>query len=278
MKYITRKSLLYKTGVEYGDYTINHIEGCSHGCNYPCYAMLLSKRFGRVKNYNEWLEPKLVSNSIELLQKELPRLKKDIESVHLCFMSDPFMYGYPEISDMSLDIIKLINSFGIKVTTLTKGQYPADLLKFGNHPDNEYGISFVSNNTEFLNKYEPYSLNWDQRIEQLQKISKSGAKTWVSMEPYPTPNIVTQNLTELLKIVSFTNKIIFGRLNYNGLISQFENYKEFYNDCCQIVSDFCQSNRIEYHIKEGTYCVPCPVRVSILNSYKKSFINSRYGN
>ena len=41
--YIQRKSLIYKTGVEYGDYTINHIQGCSHGCKYPCYAFLLKK-------------------------------------------------------------------------------------------------------------------------------------------------------------------------------------------------------------------------------------------
>ena len=44
MESIKRKSLLYKTGVEYGDYTINIAEGCSHGCKYPCYAMLMAKR------------------------------------------------------------------------------------------------------------------------------------------------------------------------------------------------------------------------------------------
>ena len=32
---ITRKSLLYKTGVEYGNWTINHVEGCMHGCKFP---------------------------------------------------------------------------------------------------------------------------------------------------------------------------------------------------------------------------------------------------
>ena len=25
----SRKTLIYKTGVEYGDYTINHVQGCS---------------------------------------------------------------------------------------------------------------------------------------------------------------------------------------------------------------------------------------------------------
>ena len=88
MKTIERKSLLYKTGVEYGDYTINHVQGCAHGCMFPCYAFNMAKRFGNVKSYQEWLEPKLVNNAIELLDKELPRLKDKIKSVQLCFTTD----------------------------------------------------------------------------------------------------------------------------------------------------------------------------------------------
>ena len=45
--YIKRKTMLYKTNVEYGDYTMNHVLGCAHGCLYPCYAFLLKKRFGK---------------------------------------------------------------------------------------------------------------------------------------------------------------------------------------------------------------------------------------
>ena len=33
--YIQRKTMLYETGVEYGDYTMNHVLGCAHGCLYP---------------------------------------------------------------------------------------------------------------------------------------------------------------------------------------------------------------------------------------------------
>ena len=29
---IQRKTLLYKSEVEYADFCLNHIEGCSHGC------------------------------------------------------------------------------------------------------------------------------------------------------------------------------------------------------------------------------------------------------
>ena len=54
-KYIQRKSLIYKTAVEYGDYTINHVFGCAHGCKYPCYAFLMAKRFGKVELYENGL-------------------------------------------------------------------------------------------------------------------------------------------------------------------------------------------------------------------------------
>ena len=53
-KYISRKTLIYKTDVEYGDYTMNHVLGCSHGCKYPCYAYLQKKRFGNVTSYEDW--------------------------------------------------------------------------------------------------------------------------------------------------------------------------------------------------------------------------------
>ena len=89
---ILRKTLLYKTGVEYGDYSLNHVLGCSHGCKYPCYAMLMAKRFGKVKNYDEWINPKIVINSLELLEREIIKYKKDIKFVHLCFTTDPFIF------------------------------------------------------------------------------------------------------------------------------------------------------------------------------------------
>ena len=77
MKKITRKQLLYKTNVEYGDYAINHVLGCAHGCKYPCYAFMRAKRFGQVKDYEDWIKPKLVENAVDLLIKELPKKQKD---------------------------------------------------------------------------------------------------------------------------------------------------------------------------------------------------------
>lgn len=267
MKKINRKSLLYKSGVEYGDYTINHVVGCSHGCKFPCYAFMLSRRFGRIKSYEEWIKPRIVANSLEILDKEIPKLKGKINFVHLSFMTDPFMMGYPKVVKLSLDIIKKLNKNGIKVTTLTKGLYPDELLDKTNYGmDNEYGITLVSLDENFKKKYEPYSSDYKDRIESLKKLHNAGLKTWVSIEPYPTPNIVNQDLREILNEIAFVDKIVFGKLNYNKNVSEYLWHKEFYNYCSDVVIKFCEQHGIAYHIKDGTVTENTPY---IVDGYKK---------
>lgn len=247
---IKRSSLLYKTGVEYGDYTINHIQGCAHGCKYPCYAMSMAKRFGKAKTYEEWCEPKLAENALEILDIEIPKLKDKIESVHLCFTSDPFMYGYDEVADMSIAIIKKLNAAGIKCTVLTKGILPLALAELS--PKNEYGITLVSLDEDFRKEMEPNTAPFEERIQALKALHDAGCKTWVSMEPYPTPNFIEQDLNAILEAVSFCDKIIFGRLNYNKKVSEYKGYKEFFNNCAQAVIEYCENNNKQYHIKDGT--------------------------
>lgn len=250
MKTIIRKSMLYQTGVEYGDYTMNHVQGCAHGCKYPCYAYLMKKRFGQIKTYEEWLEPKLVSNTLELLDKEIPRLKEKIQSVQLCFTTDPFMYGYDEVKNMSIAAIKKLNDAGIKCTTLTKGISPIELADLSN--ENEYGITLISLDEEYRKKMEPGAAPYDKRLTALQKLHDAGCKTWVSIEPYPTPNMIEQNLDQILGAVSFTDRIIFGRTNYSKVANAYEGHKHFYNECAKTVTTFCERNGIAYHIKSKT--------------------------
>ncbi|MBQ6757823.1 MAG: radical SAM protein [Selenomonadaceae bacterium] len=243
MKTITRKTMLYKTGVEYGDYTMNHVLGCAHGCKYPCYAFMIKKRFGEVQDYADWCEPKLVSNTLDLLDAEIPKLKGKIKSVHLCFSTDPFMKGYPEVGQMSLAAIRKLNDAGIKCTVLTKGVLPIELADLS--PENEYGISLVAFNQEFRERYEPNAARYYPRVNALLDLHRLGCKTWVSMEPYPTTNIIEQNIYDVLWQVNFVNKIVFGRWNYS---KEAAGYKEFYNRQAAIVKKL----GIECIIKRGT--------------------------
>lgn len=253
LKTINRKSLLYKSDVEYADYCINHAEGCSHGCKFPCYAMMMKKRCGIINTYEEWLQPKIVANALELLEKEIPKLKHKIKTVHLCFTTDPFMYKQKEICDLTLKIIERLNKDNIKCTVLTKGIYPKELVKKDIYSDNnEYGITLVSLADSFKYSYEPGTAPYLKRIEALKTLHDNGLKTWISMEPYPTPNLVKQDLLKVLESVKFVDKIIFGKLNYNVKITAYQDNVAFYNDCADKVIKFCDKNKIDYHIKYGT--------------------------
>lgn len=248
--FIERKTMLYETEVEYGDYTMNHVLGCAHGCQFPCYAFLQKKRFGQVHSYEEWLEPYLVSNTLELLDAEIPRLKDKISTVQLCFTTDPFMYGYDEIEQMSLAAIRKLNEARIKCTVLTKGILPIALKDMP--VANEYGITLVSLNEEYRKKMEPNAAPYKERLAALKALHEAGCKTWVSIEPYPTPNLISQDLATLLEAVSFTDRIIFGRHNYSTEVSKYTEHKKFYNEKAQEVIDFCIEKKIAYHIKEKT--------------------------
>ena len=242
--------MLYKTGVEYGDYTINHVQGCAHGCKYPCYAMMMAKRFGKVKTYEDWCEPKLAGNALEILDKEIPRYKDRIKSVQLCFTTDPFMYGYDEVGQMSIQIIKKLNANGIKCSVLTKGILPFELVELSNK--NEYGITLVSLNEEFRKEMEPNTAIFSDRINALKKLHDAGCYTWVSIEPYPTPNIIDQDLALILDTIGFVDKIIFGRMHYNKKVTAYKDHEAFFNTCAMQVIEFCKAHNIAYHIKKGT--------------------------
>lgn len=248
--YIERKSMLYVTGVEYGDYTMNHILGCAHGCKYPCYAFLQKKRFGQILSYEDWLEPYLVSNTLDILNREIPRLKDKITSVQLCFTTDPFMYGYDEIEQMTIAAIKILNDAGIKCTVLTKGLLPLELAKLSN--TNEYGVTLISLDENYRKNTEPGAAPYEERLAALRALHDAGCNTWVSIEPYPTPNLIEQDLNSILEKVNFADKIIFGRTNYSKEISAFTKHRDFYNKQAELVINFCQQHDIHYHIKNGT--------------------------
>jgi DNA repair photolyase len=160
------------------------------------------------------------------------------------------MYGYDDIKQMTLAAIKKLNDAGIKCTVLTKGLLPTELAEYSK--DNEYGITLVSLDEGYRERIEPGAAPYVQRLASLRVLHESGFKTWVSIEPYPTPNIITQDINKILEAVSFTDKLIFGRTNYSKEISAYALHRAFYNEQAEKVINFCKKNHIQFHIKDGT--------------------------
>lgn len=245
MQTIRRKTLLYKSRISEVGHCVTHALGCSHGCRYPCHAFLIAQRHGRVPSYEAWRVPKLVENAPELLERDLKRFAGKLDFVSFSLATDPFMQGYPEVGAMTLRLIERINAAGIPCRILTKGLLPAELADARFHPGNEYGISLVSLNERFREQWEPGATPYAQRIAALKALHDAGRATWVHMEPYPTPNLVQQDVRDVLEAVSFTDDINFGRLNYNPLARQCVFPDRFYKTAGDTVRAFCAEHGIE---------------------------------
>ncbi|HWR11282.1 MAG TPA: radical SAM protein [Rectinemataceae bacterium] len=243
MESIARKTLLYKSGL--GFFCVNPVQGCSHGCRYPCYAYMMARSYGRAKTYAEWCAPKLVSNAAEVLEKELDRKRALPDIVNFSLTTDPFMVGYPEVAEMSMRLIALINSRGIPCSILSKGILPRELADRERFPaENIYGISLISLDEGFRRRWEPGAAPYADRIRALRILHDGGRRTLVHMEPYPTPNFIEQDLGEILKAIGFADSVYFGGWNYNAEARGYPRYREFYQERTKIVRDFCAARGI----------------------------------
>ncbi len=244
MDTITRKTMLYKTQVPGLDYAMNPVQGCSHGCRYPCYAYLMAMRFGKVHSYAEWVRPVIVENTLDLIKKEIKKWQSKIHCVHFCFSTDPFMYQQPEIQALTLESIRLINAAEIPCSILTKGILPSDLKNLDQR--NRYGISLVSLDEDFRKRWEPGAAPYVDRIRALKELHQHGAMTWVHMEPYPTPNLITQDIDGILNAIDFVDHIDFSGLNYNPIVQKYPDPSGFYSSMKSHVIHFCKEHHIQF--------------------------------
>ncbi len=223
---------------------MNPVLGCGHGCKYPCYAWLMAVRFGKVKSFEQWTQPAIVSNALPVIESELKKWSWKIHRVQLCLTTDPFMVGFPEVQELSFEAIRMINAAGIPCSVLTKGILPAKLADLD--PRNEYRISLVSLDEDFRSAWEPGASSYEERIAALRELHERGAQTGVHIEPYPTPNIYVQDLHDILEVVKFVDSIDLMPWNYSRLPKQFPDAEGFYQAMQDDLQEFCQENAIHY--------------------------------
>ena len=244
MDTIERKTLLNKSGL--GFWCINAVQGCSHGCRYPCHAFMLARRYGRVRDLGDWCRPKLVSNALQLIDKELRR-KRAVDCVHMSLTTDPFMFGQPEVASLSLQLIERINEAGIPCSILTKGTLPVELADAGRFDaKNTYGISLVSLDEQFRKRWEPGAAPYADRIAAVRALHDQGCRTLVHIEPYPTPNVIVQDIAAMLGQIAFVDHIFFSGWNYNSRVSDYAARDAFYAEQTLVVEEFCRERGIEF--------------------------------
>jgi DNA repair photolyase len=146
---------------------------------------------------------------------------------------------------MSLKIIEKVNAAGIRVSTLSKGILPAELADATRfNRENEYGFSIISLDEDFRRRWEPGSAPYRDRIAAARYLHGQGCHTWTHMEPYPTPNVVQQEILPILEAISFVDHIDFGGWNYNPFVRKYKDREAFYQTQARIVTEFCQTHHI----------------------------------
>jgi DNA repair photolyase len=223
---------------------------------------MMMKKFEKIKSYEDWRNPKIISNAIEVAKKQLPKLVGKADYIHISFATDPFMYHQPEVIALTLQLMELINFYGIPVHTLTKGVIPPEAL--GISKQNVFEISLVSISEQFRARFEPGAAPYGERIASLRLAHENGLRTWVNMEPYPTPNIIKQDLIEILEQIDFVDNIRLSKWNYNDKVEDYPNWREFYHNSGVIAKKWCKEHNIYY---EGLAAVEVPSE-QYPNSYK----------
>ena len=259
-----KPQIITKTGVPYAEWAINPIQGCYHGCRYPCYAFKIAKRFKRFKHIYDWSSNVTYrwENTIDMLRDELERKKKRKalpKDVYLCFSTDPFPYWEDWDTDgpkrmiafLSEMIMEELTRFDVHVTVLTKGRLPTpSYLEFGGlllGHGHDWGISLVSTSSEFQKKWEPGASPPDQRVAMLKALHDCGERTWVSMEPLPPPEIHEVDMRNLLHTVEFVDHIVIGRWNYH----RFErDWSGWYKEQVETARVFCEHRGIGLKVKD----------------------------
>jgi hypothetical protein len=163
---------------------------------------------------------------------------------HGCLTTDPFMVGYPEVTSASLAIIARLNAHGVRASVLTKGVLPRELADARFDRGNTFGISLVALDEGFRRRFEPGAAPYVERIGGLERLHGAGCRTLVHIEPYPTPNIVRQEIGPLLEAIAFVDELYFGGWNYSPLPGASVQRDRFYQSQAGTVRAFCRQHHI----------------------------------
>lgn len=191
---------------EYAKYALNIYNGCSHGCTY-CFAPSICR-----KDKVSFTEIKPTKNVLNRLREQL---KNDDtfkgESVHLCFLCDPYPRGYD--NELTDEIIDMLHEAGTHVQILTKAGKEIEnrLLRTLNNEDS-FGVT-ITCSEKLRQKAEPFAAPVEERLALLHSVKTNipDIHTWVSLEPVYEPEYIY----ELIRKETDIDLFKIGKLNYH---------------------------------------------------------------
>ena len=186
---------------EYAHLSLNHYDGCDHGCSY-CYVPGALRRDR--ESFHSEVRPK--ADVLSRVEKDAGRLKGTDKRVLLCFACDP----YPDVEThlyLTRDVLRILNKYDVPFQVLTKSgvmpQRDFDLYRPG---VDAFAVSLTALDAAVAAKVEPGASPPALRIDNLIEAKRRGIETWVSLEPVLDPKeayriiTVTHEYVDLYKI------------------------------------------------------------------------------
>lgn len=228
--------------------------GCPNGCAF-CYGPLATRQ-----SRENWLNLRLPKESPKaLVQRQMvndePLRCLATQGFFLSFLTDPFL---PQNIANTNELVGFLLS-GLNHHVL------ATLSKLGisemDYSSLRSGLSVVSLDEDFRKTFEPRTLPLKERLKLLC-IAHERGYSWVSIEPYPCSDIWKQSLEPLLEELKFwgVDFIIFGKWNYDARANTEKARIEYAEDI-HILTDFCKSNKVRFHVKSKTVAFAFPERL-----------------
>lgn len=176
-------------------FNMNIYRGCSHGCIYcdsrsPCY---------RVKNFDRDIHIK--ENAIELLQKELPRRRRN-ETLGFGAMSDPYI-PIEKTYKMTQQALALISKYHLPLFLLTKSNLILRDIEYleAINKHNYLCVAFTITTTDdvLAKQIEPHAPLPSERFKAMGVLASVGIKVGVVVTP--TLPFITDSLENLESII-----------------------------------------------------------------------------
>lgn len=211
-RYIHRKTLINKSGVEWTDYNCNHYVGCTHNCQYPCYA----KRFNRRKSQHQWTDVLVVENALELAVKEIRKIPPEAR-IMVSSMTDPYQ-PIEKTEKLTRSLLPALATHNFAyhrkpptVILITKSDLvQRDFELIRQFPNVRLCMTITA--VENIPKWEPYAPGNIARIQTLRMAHDRGIYTIASIEPWIVG--VTKPLQLVRVIYPFVNEVFIGSHNY----------------------------------------------------------------
>lgn len=225
---------------EYCEYAVDIYTGCPHKCEY-CYAKAKAD-----KKNKDFTDISVRKNIIEATREFLINNKEySGKTIFLGFSSDPFPNGYD--CSTTVEIIKLLKSFGCHIMFCTKGRISTEVLDLLDNKDS-VGITITCGD-EMAKKFEPYSILPTERLKQLKAFYEKGIETWISIEPVLEPNFIYKMLES--DDMKYITRVKLGKLNHMEISDLTKNPNDFidWTEYGRKAISICKRNNIEYIVK-----------------------------